>query len=341
MSMRSVMFAVVLSLAGVARAEGGTHTQGVSTCGAEFDENLFLISGGSPSKTIYLPVGDCYHANLKLPLASEVDVTLLNNENSPISTIGVVCDGSTGLSQFCYTKGSACGKKADARLVVLPGRVRAGGYDRSLSGVTLACALDENEKEGDPDLNNGAVGKCILPGWFGYSVDSALPQFQACLRMARADYCSCGISETQPKVMIQAYRPGTIPECKTPKLKKGCFEASWNERGPVCYSHKRATELRAMLESQQKTFKGLAQSARPDAGAPRVAGATDRFADVVSCLQTCLTPAKSHAVQALGWAPLECKPTEPLGSMLLLNRARHQYDKVDCERGEYDPDCQP
>jgi hypothetical protein len=89
--------------------------------------------------------------------------------------------------------------------------------------------------------SSGAQGKCLRFGYrywaAGANGQSLLPQFQACLRMVRADYCGDGQSWTENGTAIDMYDDVGIQVPETNNAMP--FEAGWSPDGAVCIHHQR------------------------------------------------------------------------------------------------------
>ena len=92
--------------------------------------------------------------------------------------------------------------------------------------------------------SSGAIGKCVR---FGYKPWQRLPDgtelwdhHQACVRMARADYCGDGRSFTRDGTLIDLYdRLGIQRGEPTPGMR---FEAGWSKDGASCVARVRIPE---------------------------------------------------------------------------------------------------
>lgn len=90
----------------------------------------------------------------------------------------------------------------------------------------------------------GAEGKCVR---FGYKPWKKTAQgvdlwdyHQACIRMARADYCGDGQGTTRNGTLVDIYDGLGIQK---PEPRKGMrFEAAWGPEGALCVNHPRVPE---------------------------------------------------------------------------------------------------
>lgn len=152
-------------------------------------------------------------------------------------------DAGVWLHRFSVRDGSdwnaLCQPDADGKQLGFP---LAGDFDDTgrfvdKPGVfSLACT-------------SGAQAKCVR---FGYaywrkSPDGASlrPQYEACLRMVRADYCGDGVPATRDGTTIDVYDDhGVQRTAGDPGFR---FEAGWSSEGAVCVNHMRV-ESEAMLD---------------------------------------------------------------------------------------------
>ncbi len=305
---------------------GGTHSQSVWMCGPWFDTKVGDSSTGS-----------CVSFPLPLPHEGQIKFHLNNG-----TEIAANCRPKYGESkewECSVDAGTVCG--ASKRFRSLQGQAVDGGFDFSRTSVaTPFCALRVDTNAGH--ANNGAIGKCY--DWFSYE---ATPQdaecqspnqaqcetkhraeFETCLRMVRADYCGCGISETLQGVRIEAYRPGETPACALLPKRWGCFEGSWNEEGVVCISHKRVRVVKAAIaESLAKNSGSLA----------------------ATCLARCQQDLKD--IPEVKFPEISCRSGQDAGSAVLRNRSAYHdalahgaFIERSCsadaqDAGPYDPDC--
>lgn len=139
---------------------------------------------------------------------------------------------------------NVCLPDADGQRLALPvaGYTTAdGGFVHDPDKLSITCS-------------SGAQGKCLRFGyryWMnGPDGQSLLPQFQACLRMVRADYCGDGKSWTENGTGIDVYDDVGIqvPENKNPMP----FEAGWAPDGAVCIHHQRIASKLAPQALQQQ-----------------------------------------------------------------------------------------
>jgi hypothetical protein len=93
--------------------------------------------------------------------------------------------------------------------------------------------------------SNAAIGKCLDWGYVPWSSDP--PLHDACVRMARADYCSTGISYTRDGTWVDVW--DTVPintlsaGTTSPSGVPVTFEAAWGPAGALCVNHYRHADL--------------------------------------------------------------------------------------------------
>lgn len=183
------------------------------------------------------------------PATGRLEVTL---ECEGSSTSAEICKATSTSRGLC---GAAAGKAVE--VVVVDGKWdRHATFQRVARTITLGCVVPAARSGAEDDTDSsGALAKC-LQQW-KYSPVEDPGRFEACIRMARADYCGDGLSFTQAKTMVDVIRPPPDPNanCYTPAPDAGpscdngaCEEAEWNEKGAVCYWHPRyATFTRKAL----------------------------------------------------------------------------------------------
>jgi hypothetical protein len=118
--------------------------------------------------------------------------------------------------------------------------------------VVFACKDPGGD---DPNDVVGALGKCVRFGFYNIDDPSSRSQFLACIRATRADFCSNGVSLTEPGTPYALYTYPLQQQQKQPdagicvgRLNDGgtvgnCWEATWNEDGATCMNHRRYLEL--------------------------------------------------------------------------------------------------
>ena len=165
------------------------------------------------------------------PLRLRIDAVLADQGRPGIWLHEISALGADGSWQ------NVCSPDADGKrlAVALAGYTRADGrFVADPARRSIACT-------------SGAQGNCLRFGYHywtsGPKGESLLPQFQACLRMVRADYCGDGRSFTRNGVTIDLYDDAGVqfPE----KNNSMPFEAGWSPQGAVCLHHPRvAANLR-------------------------------------------------------------------------------------------------
>jgi hypothetical protein len=103
--------------------------------------------------------------------------------------------------------------------------------------ITLACdARGSAPGTQQFEQADGAITKCVRD----WRLDPAHlgDAFQACIRMARADYCGDGQPHTKSSTLVAASTP--LDPMTTASCMDGrCFEASWSKDGAVCFARPR------------------------------------------------------------------------------------------------------
>lgn len=124
--------------------------------------------------------------------------------------------------------------EGDTRAILFQGEMTAAQRYLDLPGsFSLSCI-------------SGVQAKCLRWGYAPWrtapnSGESLQPHFEACLRLARADYCGNGESSTRDGTLIDVYDHVGVqqPEPDMPEL---VFEAGWTPEGAICVHHTRIPE---------------------------------------------------------------------------------------------------
>jgi hypothetical protein len=127
-----------------------------------------------------------------------------------------------------------------------------GAWQDEPGMVTLSCDANANSAGTQQFVEaDGAVTKCARQ----FLLDpAAFPDaFQACIRMARADYCGDGHPHTFMGTGIGVGTPRN-PITRADCSDGGCFEASWSKDGAVCVSRPRWTGPGMGLDACQGQF---------------------------------------------------------------------------------------
>lgn len=159
------------------------------------------------------------------PLRLRIDAVIADGGRPGLWLHEISAFGSDGSWQ------NVCSPDADGKrlAVALAGYTRAdGSFVADPGKLSIACT-------------SGAQGKCLRFGYHYWAAgpkgESLLPQFQACLRMVRADYCGDGRSFTRNGVTIDLYDDAGIQFPETTGSLP--FEAGWSPQGAVCVHHPR------------------------------------------------------------------------------------------------------
>lgn len=107
-----------------------------------------------------------------------------------------------------------------------------GRYEPTRKGILLTCT-------------GGAEGKCVRFGYkpwgFGPNHLPLAQYYQACVRLARADYCGDGIGHTRDGTPIDIF--DTIGIQRDEPAPGMTFEAAWRAEGAVCVRHTRLPDV--------------------------------------------------------------------------------------------------
>lgn len=134
--------------------------------------------------------------------------------------------GASEFANFCTPD-----PKGDTRMLIY-----AGFFDEQLQYVadpqrfSISCV-------------SGVEAKCLRWGYLPWRTApvggaSLAPYYQACIRLARADYCGDDHPSTRDGTSIDVYDRVGVQQ-PTPELTDYAFEAGWNSQGAVCVHHPR------------------------------------------------------------------------------------------------------
>ena len=232
--------------------------------------------------------------------------------NAARITLGTACNPVSARVATCVadvtlkavsTPSMLCGrwlsdKPMPQRLYALNGRVmKDGSFAWQPPGppppreVTFACAAANPAHITEEEWGGmGALGKCLdWPlggGAFGFPpTSSSADEFEACIRMVRADYCGDGVSHTKDGTLIDPYRATAFPT-HVP-LPAFILEANWDPKGAVCIIHARYVSLPPACQAKFTSAIGvLAEPGFTDAGVTGMRG-SDYWCRSVTLNQMC------------------------------------------------------
>jgi hypothetical protein len=145
---------------------------------------------------------------------------------------------AVGSDQF--VDACAAGANADRRMMLYSGYLDPQlHYVADTTRFSITCL-------------GGVEAKCLRWGyhpWKSAPVGGAslAPYFEACIRLARADYCGDGQATTREGTSIDAYdRVGIMS--RTPNLPDYAFEAGFGADGATCVHHARIPEHLALAD---------------------------------------------------------------------------------------------
>jgi hypothetical protein len=99
---------------------------------------------------------------------------------------------------------------------------------------------------------SGVEAKCLRWGYLPWrrapnTGASLAPFYEACIHMARADYCGDDRPSTRNGTLIDVYDRVGVQQ-RSPGMTDLAFEAGWTERGAVCVHHTRIPEQLELAE---------------------------------------------------------------------------------------------
>lgn len=207
----------------------GDRTQGTYVCGRNLE---ILTSPGGP------PSGDCLAVRTGNPTAGAM--TLNDAASTTVTVTGCTDKGKYwDCQQGSFSNPDFC--SAPAHVFVLKAKASLGSFDFSTDQtLTVVCGGEPGFGPQTPTCgkqpqeSSGKAGDCILWGFEPTASDQRL--FNACVRMARADYLGDGSTATRAGTHIQPGTPSSPCDCTDCQ---GCLEAYWNDRGALCIHHER------------------------------------------------------------------------------------------------------
>jgi hypothetical protein len=208
---------------------------------------------------------------------------------------------------------------------ILKAQLSTGGFTFSTAPappLTLICSGNGGNGPQLPSCGPPPVeafstaGDCINWHYGPTTGDQRL--FNACVRMARADYLGNGSSATRVGTHIQ---PGSSPTDKCDCTDcESCLEAYWDDHGAVCIYHLRWQEVVSRVATTLKIERPQAER-----------------------MMRAIFPS---TIQYEG-KPFDCRVEKTPANALLWNRSRiHSCSGTTlnigpCPRGAFDPDCRP
>lgn len=135
-------------------------------------------------------------------------------------------------------RSNLCAADASGQAVAIPLR-GLWGADGAQSQTDTAISFN---------CTSGVIAKCVRWGyrpWQSYNGVQLADHHQACTRMARADYCGTGQSNTLEGTAIDLY-DNLRMLTQTPAL-LSLFEASWTPSGAYCIARERWLTLEGLL----------------------------------------------------------------------------------------------
>jgi hypothetical protein len=242
-----------LCVYGASSHAAGDRTQGTNVCGAGLE--ILDSKGHSTGNCLAVRAGSLPNGPLKLNDTQSSEIRIANPSKCTPTAAYWSCTDASFVSlgvkgeQFC-----AVAPGTPVRLIFLRAKLVNGGFQFNLTGSDLVVVCGGGQFAAPP-----SPGRCDLPPepystaddciWWGYAPTSDAKErrrFNACVRMARADYLGNGTSGTRLGIHIQPYTGsgGDQAECRANAAAcNGCFEASWDETGATCIAHYRVKEV--------------------------------------------------------------------------------------------------
>jgi ADYC domain len=231
----------------------GDHTQGTYVCGAGLEK---LDGGGRPTgNCLAIASGTAPSGPFTLNDATSSTITL----NTPCVDMGgywscsAASFGSPSGNPFC---GVPLGNPLP--LFLIKANLSNGSFTFTSGALTAVCGGGSTAPPPPPPMCSIAaerystVDDCIRWGYGPTTNVIDQRRFNACVRMARADYLGNGKSATRRGIHIQPYTGigPDLPECSAnAACCGGCFEALWDENGASCIDHQRVEDVLMRLVS--------------------------------------------------------------------------------------------
>jgi len=300
----------------------GDRTQGSYVCGGKLE----LLPGGKPK-------GECLTVMSGVPSATATPTTLTladSSTGSPVAvtTVNVANCSDKGAYWSCpnpVIDPKYCSGPPGFEVFILKAKLSKGGFTFSLGPPpqpsTLICSGNGGYGP-TPSCTQlpvepfSTAADCIAWNYGPTTANQRL--FNACVRMARADYLGNGLSATRVGTHIQ---PGSSPADKCDCTDcESCMEAYWDEQGAVCIYHYRWQYVVANVAM----ILGIKQGAAEKLLGERFPAPVEYKKQKYRCRRG-MTP--EHG--------------------LLWNRSRIHLCSgstltiMPCKKGSFDPDCRP
>jgi hypothetical protein len=216
----ATLFAAVLAI---------DATQAQTTHGLRVEGTRFVIDDADGHS---LRGSDLTGAELDLGALGVVRVVAVEQDATArfdevwLHTLELRQPGSMLFSNFC-----APDPKGDRRVVVYPGYFDdARRYVADNERFSMSCV-------------SGVEAKCLRWGYLPWrkapnTGESLKPYYEACIHLARADYCGDNRPSTRNGTSIDIYDRVGVQQ-QTTGLAGMKFEAGWNVDGAVCANHTR------------------------------------------------------------------------------------------------------
>lgn len=221
----SVLFCVALA-----------HPASAAIDGLRVEGTQFVIKDATGKS---LKSSDLVGAELDMGELGVVRVTAVEQDAGArfkevwLHTLELRQPGKMVFSGFCAPDPSG-----DTRVVVYPGYFDSNHhYIADQARFSMSCV-------------GGVEAKCLRWGYLPWRTApntgaSLAPYYEACIHMARADYCGDNRPSTRDGTSIDIYDRVGVQQ-QTPGVSEHQFEAGWNNRGAVCVHHTRIPENLAM-----------------------------------------------------------------------------------------------
>ncbi len=203
-----------------------------------------MLAGGKPA-------GNCYGVTNGAPTGTAAAATLtLADPGSTTVTVANCTDkgGFWDCPSPTFSRPGFCKAppRGSFRVFVLKAKLLSGGFTFSMgTPLTLVCGGNDGNGPQTPSCAGpqpelfSTAGDCI--DWnYGPTTPGDQRRFNACVRMARADYLGNGSSATRVGTHIQ---PGSSADRCDCTDCESCLEAYWTDLGAICIFHPRWKEV--------------------------------------------------------------------------------------------------